>query len=125
MGGWGAGLFLGISACRVSEEDTTCPFLPALTCWLGPGETGALTATCCEEEGGHFGDKIRFNKTNIWVNVFHKAATWHTISDFFFPLLNKLRNPEFFFFFGRSIECKKKLAMSQKTAQHIFYSQCA
>lgn len=119
MGGWGARLFLGISAGRVQEEETPCAFIPTPTSLLRPGDAGALTAPSCEEGNVHFVSQAETVKENLHsseaaanstiIHVTSPASRRHyrTISAFFFLLLNKLRNPVFsfcfFFFFGRSI----------------------
>lgn len=72
-GGRGARLFLGISAGRVLEEEATCPFIPAPTCLLNPGETGALAAPSYEEESGQFGVKQRRFKSER--SISHKLTT--------------------------------------------------
>lgn len=53
MGGWGARLFLGISAGGVFQVETSCPF----TCLLRPGEAGRLPATSYKEGNVQFSDK--------------------------------------------------------------------
>lgn len=70
MGGWGACLFLGISAGKVLEQEAASPYTPTPTCPLRPGETEALTAPSCKAENDHFGDKQRgFKRGNLHDSV--------------------------------------------------------
>lgn len=62
MGGWGAGLFFGISASMEFEDDTDRPFRLTPSRLSGPGKTCALTATSFQEKNKtkHFDGKTFF-----------------------------------------------------------------
>lgn len=103
IGGWGARLFLGISAGKVLEEEMLSEFIWTTTHFLRPGEAGALAAPSYREwiinisRGG-----VHSSKADIII----PTGRQNTISCFFFLLLNKLKNPlfsfHFFSFLGRS-----------------------